>query len=119
MTARKYGESEGGHGLEPYVNQIVLTAIGIAVGGAIGYVTGVFKKSRASEKAMATIMKALARDYVKDAYQKYIVEEHTMTIAAYDELGEVYEAYRILGGNGTAKKYMEKLRAREPFLVTE
>lgn len=69
--------------MEIYVNQIVLTAIGIAVGGAIGYVTGVLKKSRASEKAMATIMKALARDYVKDAYQKYIVEEHTMTIAAY------------------------------------
>lgn len=105
--------------MELYVNQIISTVIGIAVGGAIGFVVGMFKKSRASEKAMATIMKALARDYVKDAYQKYIVEEHTMTIAAYDELGEVYEAYRILGGNGTAKKYMEKLKSREPFLVTE
>lgn len=71
------------------------------------------------ERARIVIEKASARAHIKEAYQRYVIEGHKMTIAAYEELTEEYEAYRILGGNGTAKAYMEEITAKVPYLVTD
>lgn len=112
----------------------VLTAIGWIVGPLVTALVAALiaqhrKLKEARERAarsetdlqlaINTILKALARDYIKDAYQKYVIEGHKMTIAAYEELLEVYEAYKAMGGNGTAKAYMKELMALKPYLVTE
>lgn len=42
-----------------------------------------------------------------------------MTIARYDEIIREYDAYKVLGGNGTAEAYMDEIRKKRPYLVTE
>lgn len=105
--------------MEQYFEQVITAVISISVGGVIGFLVGLLKRLTKQERARVAIEKALARDYIKDAYQKYVVEGHKMTIAAYDELMEVYEAYVALGGNGTAKALMAELIKLKPYLVID
>ncbi len=105
--------------LEVAVNQAVVAVVGMVATGVIGYLAGLLKRLTKREKARIIIDKASARAHVKEAYQRYVIEGHKMTIAAYEELTEEYEAYRILGGNGTAKAYMEEITAKVPYLVTD
>lgn len=104
---------------EVAVNQAVVAVVGMVATGVIGYLAGLLKRLTKREKARIIIDKASARAHVKEAYQRYVIEGHKMTIAAYEELTEEYEAYRILGGNGTAKVYMEEITAKVPYLVTD
>lgn len=104
---------------EVAVNQAVVAVVGMVATGVIGYLAGLLKRLTKREKARIIIDKASARVHVKEAYQRYVIEGHKMTIAAYEELTEEYEAYRILGGNGTAKAYMEEITAKVPYLVTD
>lgn len=104
---------------EVAVNQAVIAVVGMVATGVIGYLAGLLKRLTKREKARIIIDKASARAHVKEAYQRYVIEGHKMTIAAYEELTEEYEAYRILGGNGTAKAYMEEITAQVPYLVTD
>lgn len=104
---------------EVAVNQAVVAVVGMMATGVIGYLAGLLKRLTKREKARIIIDKASARAHVKEAYQRYVIEGHKMTIAAYEELTEEYEAYRILGGNGTAKAYMEEITAKVPYLVTD
>jgi hypothetical protein len=101
------------------LNQAVIAVVGMVATGVIGYLAGLLKRLTKREKARIIIDKASARAHVKEAYQRYVIEGHKMTIAAYEELTEEYEAYRILGGNGTAKAYMEEITAKVPYLVTD
>lgn len=104
---------------EVAVNQAVVAVVGMVATGVIGYLAGLLKRLTKREKARIIIDKASARAHVKEAYQRYVIEGYKMTIAAYEELTEEYEAYRILGGNGTAKAYMEEITAKVPYLVTD
>ena len=104
---------------EVAVNQAVVAVVGMVATGVIGYLAGLLKRLTKREKARIIIDKTSARAHVKEAYQRYVIEGHKMTIAAYEELTEEYEAYRILGGNGTAKAYMEEITAKVPYLVTD
>lgn len=101
------------------LNQAVIAVVGMVATGVIGYLAGLLKRLTKREKARIIIDKASARAHVKEAYQRYVIEGHKMTIAAYEEITEEYEAYRILGGNGTAKAYMEEITAKVPYLVTD
>lgn len=101
------------------LNQAVIAVVGMVATGVIGYLAGLLKRLTKREKARIIIDKASARAHVKEAYQRYVIDGHKMTIAAYEELTEEYEAYRILGGNGTAKAYMEEITAKVPYLVTD
>lgn len=100
-------------------NQAVVTVVGMVATGVIGYLAGLLKRLTKREKARIIIEKASARAHIKEAYQKYVIEGHTLTIAAYEELLEEYEAYQLLGGNGTAKAYMQEIMALKPYLVTD
>ncbi|PWL79031.1 MAG: hypothetical protein DBY20_03905 [Coriobacteriia bacterium] len=101
------------------VTQILTTLSISALTALAGFLAGLLTKFTKREKARIIIEKASARAHVKAAYQKYVVEKHKLTIAAYDELLEEYEAYRLLGGNGTAKAYMEEIMELRPYLVTD
>lgn len=105
--------------IEIALNQAVITVVGMAATGAIGFLAGILKQHTKREKARIKIEKAMARQMIFDAYEKYIINHEHMTIARYEELLETYEAYTVLGGNGTAKRYMKEIMAKKPYLVTE
>ncbi len=101
------------------ISQSVATVVGMAVTGALGFFAARIKQHGKVERARIEIEKATAREMIFDAYERYIVRGERMTIARYEELLRVYEAYRALGGNGTAKAYMEEIIAKRPYLVIE
>lgn len=77
------------------------------------------KEFKQIEQAKNEIVKCSARRDILDAYERYIVRGEHMSITRYDEIEREYDAYKVLGGNGTAKAYMEEIEKKRPFLVTE
>lgn len=71
------------------------------------------------ERATREITKALGRWLIFEAYEKYIISNEKLSIARYEEICRTFDAYKALGGNGTAKAYMEEITARRPYLVTD
>ena len=105
--------------IEIALNQAVIAVVGMAATGVMGFLIGLLKQHSKKEKARIEIEKATARKDIFDAYEKYVLRGEHMTIARYDEITREYKAYTILGGNGTAKAYMEEIMALKPYLVIE
>ena len=105
--------------LEVTINQAVIAVVGFFVAGFLGYLVGKIKRLSKVEKARIIIEKASARAHILAAYERYIIRGEHMSVSRYDELNEEYEAYTTLGGNGTAKRYMEEIRQLKPYLITD
>lgn len=105
--------------IEITINQAVVTCVGLVVTAVLGYFVGKLKRLSKVEKARIVIEKASARAHILSAYERYIIKGEHMSVSRYDELNEEYEAYVTLGGNGTAKRYMEEIKALKPYLVTD
>lgn len=105
--------------IEVAVNQAVIAVVGCVMTGVIGFFAGKFKRLTKVERARIVIEKASARAHIKAAYKRYIIDGEHMSISAYDELLEEYDAYTVLGGNGTAKRYMEEIKELKPYLVID
>lgn len=87
--------------------------------GVFGYLVAMLRRRTKEERATAKIIKALGRKEIMDAYQLYIVEGHRMTVERFEQLTEIFEAYTTLGGNGTAMRMYEEIKAKRPWIVTD
>lgn len=101
------------------IEQGVTTLVAMAVTGVLGFLIARVKHLSKFEKARVEIEKAMARQMIFDAYEEYVVKGKKLTIARYDELLRIFDAYIALGGNGTAKKYIEEIKALQPYLVID
>lgn len=101
------------------IEQVITTIVAMAVTGVMGFLIARVKHLSKFEKARVEIEKAMARQMIFDAYEDYVVKGKKLTIARYDELLRIFDAYTALGGNGTAKKYMEEIKALKPYLVID
>lgn len=101
------------------IEQGVTTLVAMAVTGVLGFLIARVKHLSKFEKARVEIEKAMARQMIFDAYEEYVVKGKKLTIARYDELLRIFDAYIALGGNGTAKKYIEEIKALRPYLVID
>ena len=99
--------------------QFITTAVGMIATGVIGFLLAQVKNLSKYQRARLIIDKASAREHIKTAYEKYIIGGKHMSISTYDDLLEEYEAYRLLGGNGTGERYMEEIKALKPYLITD
>ena len=99
--------------------QLITTVIGMAATGVIGFLIAQVKHYQHYQRARLIIDKASAREHIKTAYEKYVIGGKRMSISTYDDLLEEYEAYKILGGNGTGERYMKEIKALKPYLITE
>lgn len=101
------------------IEEFVTTIIGMIATFLLGFLASQLKKHSKTEKARIEIERALARQMIFQAYEDYIINGEHLTIARYDEIMEVGEAYRTLKGNGTAKAYLEALEHQKPYMVTD
>lgn len=101
------------------IEQGVTTLVAMAVTGVLGFLIARVKHLSKFEQARVEIEKAMARQMIFDAYEDYVVKGKKLTIARYDELLRIFDAYTALGGNGTAKQYMEAIKALKPYLVVD
>lgn len=99
--------------------QLITSIVGIIASGVIGFLVAKVTHLSKFAKARVEIEKAMARQMIFDAYEDYVVKGKKLTIARYDELLRIFDAYTALGGNGTAKQYMEAIKALKPYLVVD
>lgn len=99
--------------------ELITTIVGMAVTGVLGFLIARIKHLTKFDRARIEIEKAMARQMIFEAYEKYVIRHEKLTIARYDELLRIFDAYTALGGNGTAKKYMEEIKALRPYLVID
>lgn len=101
------------------VEQLIASVVGMSATGVIGFLAAQVKHLTKYQRARLIIDKASAREHIKNAYEKYVIDGKHMSISAYDDLLEEYEAYKLLGGNGTGERYMKEIKALKPYLITE
>lgn len=100
-------------------SQLAMALLPPLVTGIFGYLLAMLRRRSKAEKATAQIIKALGRKEIMDAYQTYVVDGHRMTVERFEQITEIIEAYAALGGNGTAKRMYEEIKAKRPWIVTD
>lgn len=105
--------------LSMVTEQLITTLVGMTATGVIGFLVARLKVLSKFDNARIEIDKAVARNLIFEACEKYVIRGEKLTIARYDELLRIFDAYTTLGGNGTAKKYMEEIKALRPYLVID
>lgn len=96
-------------------NQIVTVAAAGIAGFFIAKFTGFTKK----ERARVEIDKITVREYITNAYNSHVIQGHPVTQKRREELDRAFDAYTTLGGNGTARQFMDAIREIPVTLVVE
>ena len=88
--------------LNDIYSKIVLTAVGFITTGALGYIIGVIKNYKKSDKTQQEALKCLLRSSITS---KYFVYNEMKEIPAYEKenVNYMFEAYKNLGGNSYVK----------------
>lgn len=109
--------------MEPYVTVAVSEAIAALIGALVaGVIVSAKTNAKRASEEMRSIkrgLRAILRKEIVDAYTCYVVEGQKMSVERFEELDESFEAYKGLGGNGTAKRLFEEIRAKRPWIVRE
>lgn len=71
--------------------------------GLAGYLVWLAQKTYTNKSASARALKALLRAEIRERHHHY-VERSWITTHELDEFIDMYNAYKELGGNGTAEK---------------
>lgn len=101
-----------------FTNQTVSTIASMLAAGVIGYLMSQLKSKTKKNKAHMEVVKCTARRDILEAYERYVVRGEKMSVMRYDEIKREYDAYKTLGGNGTAENYMREIEALHPYLIT-
>lgn len=96
----------------------VATVITVLMSGVVGFLIARVKRFGKRERAEREVLKAMARKEILDAHERYIVNGESMSVDRYDEMIRICDAYTDLGGNGSAKPFIDALKAKQPWTVT-
>lgn len=115
---------------ELIITQLIVSVVGFViatVGGVVaGFFAGKYKERKQAKKerdeideARIKIEKATARRLIFEAYEDHFIQQKHLTVDRKREITETFEAYSLLGGNGTAKEYYTTLMEIPTYLVTD
>lgn len=97
------------------LEQIIIYLITTALGIALGFVTSKLKKNKEKdekekkkEEAIELGVQALLRNEIIRRYREF-ESKGEISILDKENLEEMFEQYKNLGGNGTVKKMMDEL----------
>lgn len=90
--------------LESVITYIITTLIGIA----IGFLGTKLKKNKKKDLAIEQGVQALLRNEIIRRYREF-ESKGEISILDKENLEEMFEQYKNLGGNGTVKKMMDEL----------
>lgn len=90
--------------LETIITYIVTTILG----AVIGFVATKFKKNKKKDLAIEQGVQALLRNEIIRRYREF-ESKGEISILDKENLEEMFEQYKNLGGNGTVKKMMDDL----------
>lgn len=78
------------------------------LGGIVGFVSTKLKKNKKKDKAIEEGVQALLRNEIIRRYREFETKGE-ISILDKENLEEMFEQYKNLGGNGTVKKMMDDL----------
>lgn len=78
--------------------------------GLVSYIVYLLKNSKKKEDANARGIMLLLRRQIVDDYEKFATKGEPMTAFDYENIDEVYSAYKTLEGNGMADKMFKELQ---------
>ena len=89
--------------------QIVLSyLLPTILGGVVGFISTKLKKNKKKDLAIEQGVQALLRNEIKRRYREFELKGE-ISILDKENLEEMFEQYKNLGGNGTVKKMMDDL----------
>lgn len=78
------------------------------LGSLLGFLSTKLKKNRQKYTTIERGVQAILRDVLIRRYREYKIKGE-MTILDRENIEEMYEQYKNLGGNGTVKELMDEL----------
>ena len=90
---------------------IIEHIIGPVIITLCGYMTWILKDNKKTSKANARGTMLLLRKQIIAAHNKYCEKGDKMTAFDFEDLQEIHEAYKGLGGNGLTDKMWEDIQA--------
>lgn len=91
------------------IAQIILSyLIPTLLGGVLGFIATKLKKNKKKDLAIELGVQALLRNEIIRRYREFETKGE-ISILDQENLDEMFEQYKNLGGNGTVKKMMNEL----------
>ena len=78
------------------------------IGAILGFIAAKYKKTRKKDLAIEQGVQALLRNEIIRRYREF-ESKGEISILDKENLEEMFEQYKNLGGNGTVKKMMDEL----------
>lgn len=93
-----------------WIEKFWIPALLIMVTGLSGLIFENVRASRKSNEANSKGIRLLLRRQIVSDHKKYVVKGEPLTHFAYDDIVEVHDAYKALGGNGLTDKMYQELQ---------
>ena len=77
----------------------------------MGYIVWLLQQSKKAQTAQEKGIMLLLRREILNDHKKYCVDNEPMMPLAYDDLCEIHNAYKALGGNGMTDKLFSEITA--------
>lgn len=90
------------------LESIIIYIATTIIGTILGFVAAKFKKNKKKDLAIEQGVQALLRNEIIRRYREF-ESKGEISILDKENLEEMFEQYKNLGGNGTVKKMMDEL----------
>lgn len=96
--------------MNPWIEKLFIPGALTIITAFTGYAIHLLKESKKFNSAQAAGTRLLLRRQIVADHKKYVVKGEPMTHFAYDDIVEVHDAYKALGGNGLTDKMYNELQ---------
>lgn len=90
------------------LESVIVYIITTIIGAILGFIAAKFKKNKKKDLAIEQGVQALLRNEIIRRYREF-ESKGEISILDKENLEEMFEQYKNLGGNGTVKKMMDDL----------
>ena len=90
------------------LESIIIYIATTIIGAILGFIAAKFKKNKKKDLAIEQGVQALLRNEIIRRYREF-ESKGEISILDKENLEEMFEQYKNLGGNGTVKKMMDEL----------
>ena len=90
---------------------IITYIVSPIVAALLGYIVWLLQQQKRAQTAQEKGIMLLLRREILNDHKKYCVSKEPMLPLAYDDLCEIHDAYKALGGNGMTDKLFAEITA--------
>ena len=96
--------------MNPWIEQLFIPGALTLITAFSGYAIHLLKEAKKFDNAQAAGTRLLLRRQIVSDHHKYVIKGEPMSHFSYDDIVEVHNAYKALGGNGLTDKMYDELQ---------